>query len=171
MINGITIGCVRGRGPISRAIGWFGGGYYSHITSLWCEKTNTVLDSRKDRIFGIPPGVQTRPLEYLRKDKIDWLRVPMNSKQAANYRECLYSQIGKPYDTLGVWNFVTGKLKDRNFRDRSQWFCDDLVVWALEDCGACPRLILPPPRVTPGGAALIACALGAVLDSVPMPVR
>ena len=169
MIAGITLGFVRGPGPLSNLIEWFGGGYYSHVTALWCERTNVVIDSRVNRVMGVPPGVQMRPLVYLKGSRIDWLCVPSTSKQMKAFREALYSQVGKPYDKLGVLNFVMGRIRDRNFRNTSRWFCDDLIVWALEESGICPRLILPPPRITPGGAAIVSSALGAVYDSVPMP--
>lgn len=169
MIGGIVVGFVRGNGPLSRVIGWFGAGYYSHVTTLWCERTNVVIDARLDRIYGVPPGVQMRPLHYLKGDRVDWLRLPASASRVSQCKEALYSQVGKPYDTLGIWNFVSGKMRDRNFRDCRAWFCDELAVWSWEQADIIPPLALAPSRITPGGAALVASAIGAVSESVSVP--
>ena len=47
------------------------------------------------------------------------------------------SQIGKPYDWLGV----AGIGLRRDWRDESRWYCSELVAWAIEQGGT--RLFRP----------------------------
>ncbi len=47
------------------------------------------------------------------------------------------SQIGRPYDWLGV----AGIGLRRDWRDDSRWFCSELVAWAIEQGGT--RLFRP----------------------------
>ena len=146
------MGFVRGQGLASAAIEWFGGGGFSHVTTLWDKES--VLDSRMEG------GVQIRPIGYLAKDQTIWLKIPANPGKILACRNALRSQVGKPYDKIGIWNFANGSLMDRNWQDQSAWFCDELAVWSWEQAEICPRLLLAPNRITPGGAALVASALG-----------
>lgn len=60
----------------------------------------------------------------------------------------------------GIVDFITGSYKDRNWRDQSAWFCDELGIWAQEQAGICPRLTAPAYKLTPGAVALVDIALG-----------
>ena len=152
-MNLLVVGFVRGHGIASTAIEWFGGGGFSHVTTLWDK--DHVLDSR------VEGGVQIRPLGYLSSDSTVWVKIPAPPEQVSFCRTALYSQLKKPYDKLGIWNFLSGSAKDRNWRNQAAWFCDELAVWSWEQAGICPQLLLAPNRITPGGAALVASALGA----------
>lgn len=144
---------------VSRTIGWFGGGIWSHMATYISD--DIVIDSRMDIIQGILPGVRERPIEYLDRYK-QWLtlEIPCTEVQEAACITALRSQLGKPYDKIGIWNFATGSMDDTNWRDLSAWFCDALAIWAQEVAGICPFLTLPAVRLTPSTAFLIDQALG-----------
>lgn len=54
------------------------------------------------------------------------------------------SQIGKPYDWLGV----LGIGLHRNWQADDSWFCSELVAWAFEAAGS-PLFRAPHWRITP----------------------
>ena len=153
-MDSLVIGFVRGHGLASLAIEWFGGGGFSHVTTLWDKEH--VLDSR------LEGGVQIRPVGSLGSEVTTWVSIPTSPGRIAKCRNVLDSQVGKPYDKQGIWNFASGSARDRNWRNQTAWFCDELAVWSWEQAEICPELLLAPNRITPGGAALVASALGAV---------
>lgn len=59
------------------------------------------------------------------------------------------SQLGKPYDWIGVLNFV---VQDSDWMDEDKWFCSELVAWAFEMAGD-PLIRGVSNRITP--AALL----------------
>ena len=163
---GAVIGFVRGRHAYSRLIEAKGGWLYSHVTTL-LPGGRDVLDSTwflTDWLFhgSRHNGVQVRPLYYLDGEAIDWFKLCGTQKQVDVYHESLRSQVRKPYDFLGIRHFVFGTIPDRNFRDRSAWFCDELVMWAAERAGLLPRLFIPPYRIDPSGCALALQVAGAL---------
>jgi len=141
------------------------GGKYSHVATL-LPGGKQVLDARANVIGGVPAGVQVRPASYLASPYVvDLYEIPCTAAQLeAAYRR-LQTQAGKPYDTLAIINFgiglVSGDYEDRNWREESAWFCDELCVWSWEMEGICPQLQITPNRIAPGPACLIAGALGA----------
>jgi hypothetical protein len=188
----LIIGDCRGSDCLSRTIGWFGGGYYSHSTTLfprsWLPFVSTarpdyslkhippggalVLDSRNDSVGGAPPGVQIRAASYLPKhgEAVDWRHLPCSARQEACIYRALISQLGKPYDKIGILDYVTGALRDRNWQNESAWFCSELRTWSWIAAGLLSRSTYPnalPYRVTPGGSALIAWGLSAT----PVPLQ
>lgn len=158
---GVIVGFVRGQALYSKLIALKGGWKYSHVTTLMPGGA-TVIDSvwhpldtfkRKELQTG---GVRERPVSYLKRSQVDWFKLPATEDQANAVYSALQSQIGKPYDSLGIRNFVTGGLSDRNFRNQSAWFCDELAVWSWERGNVIPTLLIPPSRIDPTGASLIA---------------
>lgn len=149
----------------SRAIEWWGGGGWSHMANILSD--GSVIDARNDVVKfndqSFDTGVRHRPKGYLEAEYGRWieLEIPCTVFQARSWEAHLWSQVGKPYDQLGILGFLTGSLKDRNWRDESAWFCDELALWAQEKANICPRLLTPVFRVTPGSALLIDMALGA----------
>lgn len=143
------------------------GGKYSHVATLLPGGTQ-VLDARSDVIEGVAPGVQIRPASYLAGYTVDLYELPCTQAQLDSVYTRLRSQLGKPYDKAGIINFgtgiITGDFSDRNWREESAWFCDELAVWAWEQAGVCPPLPITPNRITPGGACLIAGALRAAVS-------
>lgn len=151
--TGIIVGNCRGSDLLSRMIE-YRAGRYSHSTTLMTGGRQ-VLDSR---FWG---GVAVRKIAYLKSDYIDWLFLPCTPRQCSDYYEALTSQLGAPYDMAGICGFLTGSIKDRNFRNKSAWFCDELIVWALEQSKRIPQLIYTPNLIDPGGLALILSTAGA----------
>lgn len=176
MTDHVEVMLVRGRGLSSAAIGYFGAGYWSHYANIVPRGApirhptgrvghgvfdrSYVLDARYDRVGGAPPGVQYRDMRYLEGEERIILRIPCTFEQKKAWLAAGDSQVGKPYDSAGIWDFITGGRKDRNWRDQSAWFCDELGVWMLERAGICPPLPAHVNRITPGAASLVCGALG-----------
>ena len=146
----IRIGFCRARGIFSRAIEWFGAGYFSHVTTLLPGSKN-VIDSR------LHGGVRIRPISSLESDTIFWVDLICDStSQRTHVIDSLKSQLGKPYDQIAIWDFVTGSIQRRNWRDTRSWFCDELAVWSWCTAGLREWPLLPLTRIDPGGSFLIA---------------
>jgi hypothetical protein len=164
---GILVGFVHGGELSSRFIGCFGGSYYCHVTTLLPDGAN-VIDSRLG--WGAPDGVQVRPLSYLyppfsaKGSRVAWYQLDCQPAQALTVYRLLHSQLNKPYDRIGIINFMTCQMRNRNWRSEAAWFCDELAVWTWERAGICRPFIddnLSPSRITPGGAAMVAIQSGA----------
>jgi hypothetical protein len=69
------------------------------------------------------------------------------------------AQVGKPYDHVGIWDFITGQADDRNWREESAWFCDELALASCEKVGF-PPLYIPTYRITPNSASVALTAWG-----------
>jgi len=147
---GVTVGFCRGSGFLSRAIEWFGGGYYSHVTTLMPGQRE-VIDAR------LRGGVARRPVSYLKNEAVDWYRLQCSPAQCQAVYEFLTQQLGKRYDVRGIVNFVTGCNRDPNWVRRSAWFCDELAAasWIHAGIARKPFPQIPLFRITPGGSALM----------------
>ena len=157
----LIVAAVRSNGLIGRAIEWWGGGGWSHFTTL-LPGGREVIDARSDRVLGVPAGVQVRPASYLEDYECLWLAIPTTAYKTSQVYAALHSQLGKPYDSAGIIAFATGDGRDRNWRDESAWFCSELAIWAQEQAGVCPQLPTPGYKITPGDALLVDAALGGV---------
>lgn len=151
------------------------GGGWSHMANLMAD--GSIIDARSDRIRDtrtgkrclgpdgkpISPGVQRRPGSYLEGIK-KWvvLQGPEdgNGRSYDRWRLALEAQLGKPYDFIGILDFLTESPLDRNWRDQRAWFCDELAVWAMEQAGYTPQIPEPVFRITPSAALLLAIGLG-----------
>lgn len=149
------------------------GGGWSHMANLLAD--GSIIDARSDRVHDsrtgkpvlidgkrIPPGVQRRPGYYLEGIK-KWVVLEAPSTAPGNYdawKHALEAQLGKPYDFIGILDFLTESPLDRNWRDQTAWFCDELAVFAMEQSGYCPPLPQPVFRITPSAALLLAIGLG-----------
>jgi len=148
----------------SRCIEWWGGGGWSHFANVLSD--SSIIDARSDAIKvrgegRIPPGVQRRPAGYL-DDCKRWVLLELGTEaQYGHWQAALIGQLGKPYDFIGIRDFLTGSVRDRNWRSESAWFCDELGIWAQEQARICPRLPDPIYRLTPGAALLLDIGLGA----------
>ncbi len=61
-----------------------------------------------------------------------------------------YSQVGKPYDWQGVFNFFS---RNRCWEDTDSWFCSELVAYAFKQAKY-PLVRASAWRVTPGDLLL-----------------
>jgi hypothetical protein len=167
---------VRGSNFSSRAIAGFGAGRWSHMANVLAD--GSILDARYDHVEYegaiYPTGVEQRPKGYLDDEEAWELYEFGTPKMYAPWLSALRSQIGKPYDSLGIWDFAkglfTGKYKDQNYDpgkpDQSKaWFCDALAVFGAS--WGCHYLTLPedftPYTLTPGAALDLFIGRGARL--------
>jgi hypothetical protein len=159
----VEVMLVRSTGITSRAIEWFGAGHWSHFANLltdWDDPKAEVLDARYDEVGGQQPGVRIRPVSYLKGTERTVLRIPCTPEQRVAWLKAGHGQIGKPYDSRGIWEFLTGDNARRDWRDPSAWFCSEYGIWMLEQAGICPPLPLHVNHITPGAAGLVCGALG-----------
>lgn len=129
----------------------------------------SVWDARDDQIWfqGItyPRGVQNRSIGYLLEQNKVWtiFEAPEGSELVyEDWVNTLESQAGKPYDSVGILDFmtgiVTGEYSDYNYApdspDESKaWFCDEYATWAAGKHGLMPWPIpVPIYTLTPGAA-------------------
>ena len=120
----------QGRGPSSWAIGWFGGGGWSHIDVFTPE--GKLRGARSDVWGSVPAGYRDRPDNYdsniVKYCVVSLLTTPAQEKA---YWEFSDRCLGAPYDKRGILGFATG---DRNFAskhdpdgDANPWFCSEQV--------------------------------------------
>jgi uncharacterized protein YycO len=153
----IELQFVRGTQLSSRAIGWFGAGYFSHVDAI--DRDGYLWGSRSDRVGGMPPGFQRRPPNYERWRERRVLSLKTTPAQARAYWDFLCAQVGKPYDYTAIWGFAAG----RNWRDTRHWFCSEVQAAAGEAALIVPTLWIPENKIMPGTLATIYSALGASL--------
>jgi uncharacterized protein YycO len=141
-------------GLSSDAIELFGGGIYSHVDIVWPD--GRLYGARSDVIGGVPSGVQFRPANYMVSPLVTPISIPCSPGEEAKGLAWALTQKGKPYDKLGIVAFGLG----RNWRTEGAWWCSELVARMLEiafnfEC------VISMNKVTPGGAAIMACSLAA----------
>jgi hypothetical protein len=152
---------VRGRSLLSRGIGYWGRGFYSHIDVV--TPLGLLRGARSDEILGIESGVRDRPQNYETWARCTRYTIDLTDAQWEVYWEFSDKQVGKPYDTDGVIRaFVFG----RDWRDDSNWWCSELWARNLE----VPRVIQIAPEInaiTPGDCGYILAGLKAVRKEMP----
>jgi hypothetical protein len=149
---------VLGRDWTSSAIGWFSGGYFSHVDAIVPTQVGVgLLGSRMDVVGGQQPGVRIRPYPYESVRRQLVLSLPASPQQEKDWLAFLTAQLGKPYDKPAIWGFAFG----RDWRQPDSWFCSELQAAALEVCWIVKGLVFPPNKVTPAELAQIFDALGA----------
>lgn len=127
----------------SAVIRWFTWSDFSHV--------EFVLDD--GWLLGAEPdgGVQVRPPECARVGAVRFrVRAPRRVLDRA------LSQVGRPYDWLGVLGFGVR----RDWAADDSWFCSEFVAWAFQAAGSpllraehvhrlTPRDLLLSPRLVP----------------------
>jgi hypothetical protein len=83
-------------------------------------------------IEGNPCGVAVRPPDYqvfgYRRQMV------LKSDRAPKVIEAVYSQLGKPFDSAGLKDFMGDEFPGvRDWRQPVAWYCSELFVWALEE--------------------------------------
>jgi hypothetical protein len=144
----------QGRGVISTAIGWFGGGGYSHIDVF--TPAGMLRGSRSDvHVIGgvtYPAGYIDRPEHYDDSNisRYTVFSLDVTPAQEAMYWEFSDAQLGKPYDQRGILGFAAGK---RNWRDPKAWYCSEEVQANCEYATIFRKLPDELWRVDPGDNA------------------
>lgn len=151
----ITFQLVRGTGLVSRAIGYFGAGFYSHIDTV--TPLGLLRGARSDVIHEIPAGVEDRPQNYERWAHVTRYTILATEPQYDQFWRFSDAQMGKPYDVRGlVDSFILG----REWRENDSWWCSELVG----ACGEAAGLWQVPPEVRaidPGDCVFLLAGLGA----------
>lgn len=144
---------VAGAGISSRAIGYFGGGFYSHVDIVWPD--GRLFGARSDviKVNGLtyPAGAQFRPQNYevwRARTRID---IPCTFMQRNRALEWALHQEGKPYDKRAILGFASG----RDWRTEGEWFCSEMASRYIE-VGFRFKLALTDSKINPGTFACVA---------------
>ena len=116
---------VQGKGLLSRGIGWFGAGWYSHIDVVTPQ--GMLRGARSDVWGDVPAGYEDRPWAYGRATWATWtiFTIAVSDDEYELYWRFSDAQLHKPYDTRGLINtFVFG----RQWRDEDAWWCSEEVA-------------------------------------------
>lgn len=113
----------RGRGPLNRLVMWWTDGPYSHAAMLFDD--GMVIEARPHY------GVRCVRFEeaFPAGSDYDIFEVELTEEQEAEARKFAEAQVGKPYDWLGDWHFVTRKHYEEE--PDAAWFCSELVFETL----------------------------------------
>jgi len=141
----------------SRAIGWFGGGYYSHVDCVLSD--GRLLGARSDAVGGQKPGVRIRQQDYEVWQRRTLIRIAVTAYQYCEWMRFLEAQLGKPYDRTAIWAFAL----DRDWREQDSWICSELASRSIEMALGL-ELALPVNKIDPGACSLVASALGKVVE-------
>jgi hypothetical protein len=133
----------------SKLIEWFDHGQFSHVDSVLPD--GTLLGARDDVINGIASGVQIRPADYVRADRIQRVAITVSPEIANAYYTFVRSQIGKPYDETAIAAFAVG----RNWREPDSWFCSELCAAAFENSGLFYPLAAACSKIAPDDLLLV----------------
>ena len=158
----ITWQLVRGKELSSAIIGYFGAGYYSHIDVI--TPNGLLRGARSDWIGAVPPGVHDRNQNYEVWERCTRYTVEVSPDQYARYWAFSDKQLGKPYDTRGLFRtFVLGQPRD--WRADDSWWCSELVAANGEQAGIWK---IPPEvrYVTPGDCAFLFAGKQAIIEEV-----
>lgn len=133
----------KGRGLISRLIGWQTRSAYTHASIVL--DSGEVIEAREFQ------GVRLLP--HLPSDEdIDVFEVTgVTATASADQRRVitawLMSQLGKPYDYTMVARFVSRRQESR--KSSGKWFCSELVFAALQKAGVNLLARCEPWEVSP----------------------
>jgi hypothetical protein len=174
MKHAIRFQGVMGLGWTSKAIAWWGGGnQFSHFMCVLPD--GNYVDARSDVVtvesadgepVHISAGVQSRPKDYEPWSRKVLFEKEVTKKVEAKWLDAVHSQIGKPYDHIGILDFIFGSDDDRNWRDQSAWFCDEFCLWTAEQAGFTP-LYIPAYRIAPNSASVALSAWGFKWNDLP----
>ena len=106
--------------PLLRAFAWSS---WSHVALV--TDRDTIIEAVA--FEGVREITLQRACEIASRWEI--VRLPCHNPPAAI--AAARSQIGKPYDWLGI----AGIGLRRDWRDDSRWYCSELVAWAIEQGG------------------------------------
>jgi hypothetical protein len=106
------------------------------------------------QVYHDPGGVQIRPSEPWPYKIKQTIRIKTDKAEAIRTRA--RTQIGKPFDTGALYEFLSEKPGDRDWRDTTRWFCSELAVWSSEIERCFPwQLLVAKNRVSPADSLLV----------------
>lgn len=147
----------------SAMIRWFTHSDFSHVDLVLPDgRLLGARSAREGSDTGIP-GVAIRPRGYADFSRTLQIRVATNLAGPI-YRWALSAR-GASYDMRAICAFGLA----RNWRDRSRFFCSELVAWAFEGGGffGGRNIALPPSRITPGDVILLLSPWAEVIGRYP----
>lgn len=145
----------------SGIIRWFSHSNYSHVDIIHRGffDGNRRIGARSDKPEGGYAGVEMRPMDYAKFTRDDRLLIPVSITDWEDANAWLASQLGKPYDTTGLFaSFLFNRPMP--WRDESSWWCSELGMAYLEHAGIKPCRT-PVNRITPNDLYLYAGAFAA----------
>lgn len=164
-MSAIVLQFVAGSGLGSGMIKWFGHGAYSHVDAMLPD--GTLLGARNDDIDGVPAGVQIRPESYVAHETVKRVTLPATADQEALFYAFMRSQIGKPYNKIGIYAFAV----NASWSSVDAWFCSQVVTAALQYSKWLRELSEPPNKVDPDDLLLIISALVSIQSPMGVPNR
>lgn len=145
----IRLQFVGSKSASSHLIEWFSAGDVSHVDAVLPD--GQLLGARNDELGDIPAGVQVRPPNYGKWEKVVRVELPADEGMEKEFLASLLREVGKPYDREAIFGFIVG----RNWHDPRAWFCSELIGAKLEECGWFPYpLLTPSNKLTPAGLLL-----------------
>lgn len=127
---------------------------WSHVDAVLPD--GRLLGARPDYPVSGQTGVQIRPTEYAPFS--GRLVVEIATDKSPAFYAALRNQLGKPYNTQGILNFIFDQ--DARFNPADGWFCDQLQLAMAQQAGIFPgKLAVPFRRVAPGASLLAFSAL------------
>ena len=139
----------------SRLIRWFNWGVYSH--AAWCREDGGSYEawrgiSRGDRQAKVRFG--TLGANHTPGTRIDLFDVSgLTTINKIVIERFLHSQLGKPYDWMGIVHFVTRRPEYPSGQEK--WFCSELVAAACAHGGVPLFRELPAYKISP---SMLACS-------------
>lgn len=119
---------VKDTGIGAALIRWRSRSPYSHVDLVLPD--GNLLGARDSKIGNIPAGVQIRPPNYKHFSQVLVAELPCTEAQAQAIYAAVRSQIGKPYATEAIWDFIVDDNSDpQPTADNKAWFCDQLQAW------------------------------------------
>lgn len=136
------IAIYRGKSWLSRIIQAFNWSPYSHVA--WIDDNDfTVYEAWRRGVSRAP----TPSHNHTPGTMVDLFTVKGETPEhTAIIREFMQSQLGKPYDFLGILGFV---FRATRLQRKTKWFCSELVAEAYATAGI-PLVRLPSHKVYPG---------------------
>lgn len=113
--------------------------------ALWSSWSHcAIVDGDQVIEAAATGGVRVRPLADLvaESSRTQLLEIP--TRDPASVIAAARSQVGKPYDWLGV----VGIGFRRRWQDADRWFCSELIAWAFQAAGS-PIFRVHAWRITP----------------------
>jgi hypothetical protein len=153
----IAIDFLRAGGWSSRLIAWFGqgAGGYSHVASVL--KDGRYLDSRDDRLGGVPPGVHIREVQLEPWVKKLRATLQVTDQEYADWEANLRAKITDSYGRSDIMSFILG-VDDHT---PGHWVCSALAINALQHIKIVPYpLPIPAHQISPNAALLICATAG-----------
>lgn len=122
-------------GPVSTFLRFFTWSTISHVDIIVPEG---LLGARE-------MGVKIRPFNYGHPTRAIIAHVECTDAQAEKVYAFARSQIGKPYNWIGLFGFAIR----RDFPSKNRWFCSEIISASFEAAGIHLVAIKQIDRVTP----------------------